>query len=44
MDLMSNGIQHDEFDLREGQIPLHAATWQLDAKEGDYINLSLIHI
>ena len=38
MDLMSNGIQHDEFDLREGQIPLHAATWQLDAKEGDYIN------
>ena len=38
MDLISNGIQPDEFDLQEGQIPLHAATWQLDAKEGDYIN------
>ena len=42
MDLTANGIEpamnSDEFDLQNGQIPLHSATWQLDAKEGDYIN------
>ena len=42
MDLTSTGMDNvkssGDFDLHEGKVPLHSATWQLDAKEGDYIN------
>jgi NADH-quinone oxidoreductase subunit B len=35
---MDDSMNSSDFDLHENGIPLHSATWQLDSKEGDYIN------